>query len=97
MILSVAIKKANGIGDYVGTGVVKIVRIKRGHPNLEVILQIDALDPLNRKELQDVPRRNIQYCNSLDLRIRYNNLNIISEISAIQEHMESRAEVFRSG
>lgn len=51
VILSVAIRHANGSGDYVGTGVVKNVRILRNNPNLIVTLQIDALDPLDRKKL----------------------------------------------
>ena len=36
--------------DYVGTGVIKKVQVVRGEPYLNVILQIDVLDPLDKRK-----------------------------------------------
>jgi len=58
-------------GEYLGTGVIKRVRILRGSPTLNVTLQIDVLNPLDRKDYQNVPDRNTFYRNTLDFRVRY--------------------------
>ena len=48
VILSVAIMERNTGKDYVGTGVIKKVKLTRNSPYLEVILQIDVMYPLNK-------------------------------------------------
>lgn len=49
-----------------------------------VSLQIDALNPLDKKELQYTPKENVRYKTVLDFRVRYDFMNIKSQISAIE-------------
>ena len=49
VILSVVIREAVTGHDYVGTGVVKAIIVKRNDPDMTVSMQIDVMDPLDRK------------------------------------------------
>ncbi len=49
--MSVAIRDYGSGQDYIGSGIIKRVRVNRGDPNMTVILQIDAMNPLDRKAL----------------------------------------------
>lgn len=69
VILSVAIESSEGT--YVGTGVIKKLQITRRDPDLTVILQIDCMYPLDRKQRQKTPSRSADYASTLDFRIRY--------------------------
>mmetsp|Transcript_1551 Transcript_1551/g.2135 ORF Transcript_1551/g.2135 Transcript_1551/m.2135 type:complete len:129 (-) Transcript_1551:2234-2620(-) len=61
VVVSVAIRQVGGGADYLGTGMIKNVRILRKQPNLIVTLQIDALNPLDRKQLQATPSKSAHY------------------------------------
>ena len=51
VILSVVINNSNYRDeDYVGTGVIKKVQVVRGEPYLNVVMQIDVLDPLDKRK-----------------------------------------------
>ena len=60
MILSVAIESKK-IGVYVGTGVIKKVKVSKNDPNLTVILQIDCTDPLDKDKRQKTPNTKAVY------------------------------------
>ena len=53
-ILSVFIKSSTD-ADYLGTGVIRKVKIRKNDPNLAVTLQIDIIFPFDRKLRQAVP------------------------------------------
>ena len=55
VILSVVIKDLSAGKDYVGTGVVKNIIVSRNSPDMTVSLQIDVIDPLDRKFRQNTP------------------------------------------
>ena len=77
-MLSVVIRHADGKGEYVGTGVVRQVKLRRNQPSMDVTLQIDALNPLDRKEFQKTPKSGTNYSNVLDFRVRYDFVQIKS-------------------
>ena len=76
VILSVAIKDYDNDDDYVGTGVIKKVQVMRGDPYLTVILQIDVMQPLDKRKRQNPPDQDVRYARTLDFRVRYDSQNI---------------------
>ena len=58
--MSVAIESKK-IGVYVGTGVIKKVKVSKNDPNLKVILQIDCTDPLDKDKRQKTPNTKAVY------------------------------------
>lgn len=50
---------------------IKKVQIVPGDPMLNVCLQIDVIDPLDRKKRQTIPLKSVNYCDHLDFRIRF--------------------------
>ena len=76
------IKEANG-AEYLGTGVVRRVKVYKGDPNLQVTLQIDIIYPLDRKLRQPMPKRNANYRQILSFRVRYDASNLKSQIKSI--------------
>ena len=89
MILSVVIKEAASGYEYVGTGVIKNIVVSRKDPDMTVHLQIDVMDPLDRKFRQQTPDRYTHYRDRLDFRVRYDTQNIKSQISSICQNMHS--------
>lgn len=43
---------------------------------MDVTLQIDAMNPLDRKEFQNTPKSGINYRQVLDFRVRYDFVQI---------------------
>lgn len=86
MILSVAIESEE-VGVYVGTGVIKKVKVSKNDPNLTVILQIDCTDPLDKDNRQKTPNTKAVYESWLDFRVRYDSENISRAIKKIENPM----------
>ena len=61
VLLSVVIREAGSGKEYVGTGVVKRVEVRRNQKNMTVILQIDCMDPLDRNQRQNTPNKKTKY------------------------------------
>ena len=80
VILSVALKEKMSKKDYVGTGVIKKVRLVPKKDFLLVTLQIDVMFPLNKKSRQKTPQRGIEYEEFLDMRVRYDSSNVFSQL-----------------
>ena len=86
MILSVAIDSKQ-VGVYVGTGVIKKVKVARNDPNLTIFLQIDCIDPLDKDKRQKTPNTKAVYESWLDFRVRYDSENIKRAIKKIENPM----------
>ena len=76
---------------YVGTGVIKKIKVSRNDPNLTVILQIDCTDPLDKDKRQKTPNTKAVYENQLDFRVRYDSENINRAIKKIRSPMHGRS------
>ena len=87
VLISVLLREAGSGKEYIGTGVVKKVEVRRNQQNMSVILQIDCMDPLDRNQRQETPKIKTNYQNTLDFRVRYDFQNIKSQISSIQENL----------
>ncbi len=76
---------------YIGVGVIKKVIIRANDPLLTLIFQMDILNPTDRKHDQDIPLKNVNYKQTLDLRVLFDNSMVETQKRTIQENLKEPA------